>query len=548
MKKSRCSRPIALACALALVVTMAVGCNAQSKASSSTTSTSSSSAGSSGSDLSKHITFTMSAIDAEKAGKNADGSNAKNLQWLEQKFNFDIKFQALTWNNYIDQTRLWLTAGTAPDLIMLDVAPTRYSEFTQWVSDGLFKSYPDLSKYPNLQKRMDAMVTGKEFIVDNKLYAWPAYIDNQQNNYETIDGYLYRKDWAQAVGLDKTDGIFTQDEWTNLVKTVVQQDPGKNGAGKTIGMLTEGTYQFPLYFGANNISPYLQRYVKDSSGKWVWGPTLPESLQAVKQIKQWYDDGLIWKDQILGKGDTGKRFETGLAFACVEQNLTVAGLDTTVTDFKKAFPNTDPSKALGFALVKGDNGKFTVYQNSDQWSQTAMNASMDETKVNRWCEILDYLVSDEGYYFRALGIPGQDWTMGSDNKPVVKWPTDSKTGLQTSPYDMSGVWPWSRAASALDNFSLQSPAYPEWERKMVQNGYDVLNKNTSDVNFIKLDASLSYFQAPNYDKIGNDEAEIYAEIEKLMTSKNVEGDWNAWVSSKMGQIQPALDELNSKLK
>lgn len=547
MKKSGSSKTLSLVCALALAMTTFAGCGSGSQTSSDSASSPSPVSAASGSDLSKHVTFTMSMIDSEKAGKNADGSEAENLKWLEKKFNFDIKPQALTWNNYIDQTRLWLTAGNAPDLIMLDIAPTRYSEFTQWVDDGLFKAYPDLSKYPNLKKRLDGMLTGKKFMIDNTLYAWPAYIDNQQNDYKKIDGYLYRKDWAQTVGLDQPDGIFTQDQWINLVKAVVQKDPGKNGAGKTIGMLTEGIYQFPLYFGVNGISPYLQRYVKNSSGQWVWGPTLPESAKAVKQIKQWYDDGLIWKDQILGKGDTGKRFENGLAFSCVEENVTVPGLDLATNDFKKAFPDLDPSKVFGFAMVKGADGKFTVYQSSDQWSQTAMNASIDDEKASRWCEILDYLVSDEGYYFRGFGIPGKDWTMGSDGKPVIQWKKDA-SGNYVAPYASDGTWPWSRTASALDLQSLSSPAFPQWERDMVQNAYNIQNKYASDVNLIKLDPDLEYFQGANYNKIGNDEAEVYTVIEKLMTSKNVESDWNAWVQSKKGQIQPALDELNSKLK
>ena len=208
----------------------------------------------------------------------------------------------------------------------------------------------------------------------------------------------------------------------------------------------------------------------------------------------------------------------------------------------------DPSKAIGFAMVKGSDGKFTVYQNADQWSQTAMNASsMDKTKVSRWCKILDYLVSDEGYYFRGFGIPGKDWTMGSSGKPDVKWKVDSKTGVKVSPYDPNGTYPWSRAASALDNLSLESPAYPDWEKNLIESAYRNI-ENDSDIHFIKLDANLDYFQGKSYNKIGNDEAEIRAEIEKLMTSGDVKNDWNSWVQSKMSQIQPALDELNSGLK
>jgi putative aldouronate transport system substrate-binding protein len=493
----------------------------------------------------KAIKLTMSTVDADKAGKNEAGESVANLEWLKKKFNIDIEFVNLTWGDYVDKTRLWVASGDGPDLMMLDIAPTRYPEFNNWVKNGLIKAYPDLAAYPNLKDKMDKMIIGKKFIVDGKLYAWPAYLDMQQYNYATNNGFFYRKDWAQKVGLDKENGVFTLEEWSALVKEVIAKDPNGNGAGKTIGMIGSD-WTFPKYFGTGAISPYLLSYAKGSDGKWVWGPMLPESLEAVKATKKMYDDGIIWKDQILVKAeDSTNKWNAGLLFAAVGPNVGAGGLLYSVNEFKKTNAGLDPQKVFGVAHITGPDGKVLSYQAPDQWSQTALNPTLDDEKVVRWCQVLDYLVSDEGYYFRTLGIKGTDWDMEGD-QPAAKWANDPTTGALKNPYGF-GTWPWARAASCMDNFSNISPEVPQWMKDVAINGLKL--SMSSDAKLIPINPDLAYFSATNYDKVGTKEGEIYQEVAKLMVTKgDIAKEWNAWVQSKMSVIQPVLDELNATLK
>lgn len=496
--------------------------------------------------VNNHLVISMSVIGADIAGLTKEGKPDANLVWLQKKFDFEFKFVPLTWDNYIDQTRLWLASGEAPDLMMLDVAPTRYPEYLTWVKQGLIKPYPEFgTKYPNLQKRFDGLTGGQNFKVDGKLYGWPAYVDLIKYNYTEVDAILYRKDWATKLNLVKPNDEYTWDEWTNLIKTVVEKDPNGNGPGKTIGLLGVD-WAFPKYFGPGAVSPNMGAYTKDSSGKYVWGPSLPESLEAVKLTKQMYDQGLIWKDQMMVKNDDlANKFNAGLAFAAIGGAAgVVSSTAKTGEDVKKVDPSFDPAKDLGLAIVHGPDGKVLGREGSDQWSQEAMNGKISEEKATRWTEILDYLVSDEGYNFRTLGIPDVDWKM-VDNKPVANWPVDAKTGLATDQHS-NGTWPWLRAAGCNDGFALTSPAQPQWAKDMVTKGYERFTQ--SDIKRVPLDQKLAYFSAPTYDKVGNMEKEIYQEIAKLMTSKNVESDWNTWVKDQMPKIQPVLDEINAKLK
>ncbi len=493
----------------------------------------------------EHIKFTMSTVDAEKAGLTEDGDIAANFKWLCEKFNVEFEFWPLTWSNYVDQTRMWLNSDSAPDLIMLDVAPVRYSEYLDWVEAGLFKAYPDLANYPDMQARYEKMTTGKMFSVDGQLYAWPAYMDSDQYNFAQPSGYVYRKDWAQAVGLFQEDEIYSWEEWQTLVKAVIAQDPGKNGAGKTIGIMAKNDWLFPKAI-VGSISPYMLSFTKDQSGSWVWGAALAETLEAVKTVKQMYDDGLIWSDQpMLTENDFSNNFNSGKLFSSADANMTVVGLDDIVKKWTDANPGLKAEDSISIAAVQGPDGKLQTWQSSDQWSQTAMNHNMTDAQVERWTAMVNFLVSDDGYNFRNFGIQDTDWKYAADGSVECLWPKDAD-GNQVNPYRY-GTWPWARSVGATDGFALVNPAYPQWEKDLVIRQSE--RYSAADVTLIPLDSEFAFFTTETYDAaVAGLEHEVYTKITELMTSKNIEADWTAWVNQKSAEVQPALDELNANLK
>ena len=492
----------------------------------------------------ERIKFTMSVVDAEKAGLTDSGEIAGNFKWLCDEFNVEFEFWPLTWSNYIDQTRMWLNSDSAPDLIMLDVAPVRYSEYLDWVEAGLFKAYPDLANYPNMKMRYDKMTTGKMFSVDGQLYAWPAYMDSDQYNFTQPNGYMYRKDWAQAVGLFKEDEIYTWDEWQALVKAVIEQDPGKNGTGKTIGIMANNDWNFPKAI-VGSISPYMLSFKQGADGTWVWGATLPETLEAVKTTKAMYDAGLIWSDQpMLTENDFANNFNAGKLFSNSVGNITVNGLNDIEKQWSDANPDLKAEDCISLATVLGVDGKLMAYQSSDQWSQTAMSHAISDEKAERWAAIVDYLVSEDGYNFRNFGIQDVDWKYAADGSVECLWNTDAD-GNYINPYSY-GTWPWARSVGTHDAFALVNPAYPQWQRDLVIRQQE---RYRDAETIIPLDAEFAFFTTEAYDAaVAGLEKATYTKITELMTSKDIEADWTAWVNQKSAEVQPAIDELNANLK
>jgi hypothetical protein len=493
-------------------------------------------------EFAEHIKYTMSVIDAEKAGLDANGNIEPHLQWLYDKFNIEFEFYPLTWDNYIDQARLWLASKDAPDLIMLDVAAVRYSEFVQSVRDGLFKPYTNYEQYPNLKAKMDIASTGRQFIVDGELYAWPAFLDSSANKFRMMSAPYYRKDWAQAVGLYQDDHVYTWDEWYALVKTVVERDLAGNG--QTIGLI--GTdWTLPKYWGPGSISPYMMQYGPDGAGGYTWGPLLPESRDAVKLTKQMYDDGLIWRDQVMVRAeDTENNFNSGRLFAVSSPSTTPKGMKDIFRIFKEANPDLNPEELIDFAYFEGPDGKILSYEFNDHWSQEAMNADLSDEAAERWKTVLDYLVSDEGYYFIALGIPGVDWHYGANGEPVADW---AQNGDGTYAAPMLNAWPWARLAASADNVDLIRPDMPEHVRKLYGELVDIV-LDDSKVRVIPVNVDLAFFTGDAFSSVGTLEADIYQEVAGLLLSNDVEGDWDKWVESKRPVVQPAIDEINAALK
>lgn len=495
----------------------------------------------------KHLKFSFSGVSTDIAGKEKDGTMARNFKWFCEKFNVEFEFVPLTWGNYIDQTRLYMASGDGPDLMMLDIAPSRYSEYLAWVEGGLLKEYANLDNYPNMKKTLENMVTGQKFMVDGKLYAWPAIMTGlDRYNYVGVNAWYYRRDWAKAVGLYKEGDVYTWEEWLNLVRAVIEQDPGGNGKGKTIGMMSKD-YLFPRNFGAGAISPYMLTYTK-VDGKWVWGPMLPETLEALKLVKSLYDEGLIWADQPMVKAnDPSEKSNAGLLFASAIDNVSPSSWKKTVDNFISANPDLAEQaydiKAI--ALVKGPNGKLMTWQKSDQWSQQAMNSRISDEKRDRWMAMVDYMVSEEGLNFIKYGIPGEDWRYDKNGEVEILWTKDAEGNL-VKPYTYGSVW-WQRAFVTADGIELDDPGYAGYFQDEIHRFYKLFN-DPNESTIIKANVDLNYFTGEQFTKVGTKESEIYQKMAALMVSSNLEKDWKEWVESKMPEIQPVLDELNANLK
>lgn len=142
------------------------------------------------------MTISTNITDADKMGNDA------LYDYICEKFNMQWNFIPMQFGERHDKARLWVASGDVPDLLWMDLNENLYTEWLQWVKDGTFKAYPDdLSPWPNLKAAFDMMIGDDLMRVDGKLYATVAKQDLTEYGYGVPMMFVYRADWAEALGL-----------------------------------------------------------------------------------------------------------------------------------------------------------------------------------------------------------------------------------------------------------------------------------------------------------------------------------------------------------
>ena len=535
---------MALAFALLLVVGTLVACQGGTPPVTAASKAPAASAGAPAATTLTPITVSVDVMEAEKCGKNAKSD------FVTKQFGITFKYIPVDWGTWNEKIKTMVSANGAPDLTWWDLKGASSQDFKTWVKGGAFRDIPvdKISAQPEIKKLYDSMESIKSLTIDGKLYAWPASRNNPpilQNTYASY--WVYRRDWAKAVNLYKEGDVYTYEEWVALCKKVITDDPGKNGAGNTAGLVM-APWAFP-HAAVLFIGPVVAEgnetcsYIKGADGKYVWPPSLPAYKDNVLKTYNLYKDGVIWKDNVQFKaGEDTDLFKAGRAFAKYAGGangfndlcpaLLKAGLIKTAAD-------------VGPAIITFDS-KFYLTQTEDFWTVTAFSNKVDDAKLERVLSLWNYLNSKDGQLLQWLGFKDKDYTLNADGTVKILWLKDAKTDLWINPYSeirtgeftMAGLTPPTNPAN---------PAYGALCDKQIQ---DYIAK--SGLVIKPLDYKVSFFSAPNKDKFGTFGSDCKAKLTEFLQASKTEAEmganWDAWVTSMMPKVQPVLDEINNGVK
>ncbi|OMF37675.1 hypothetical protein BK133_03795 [Paenibacillus sp. FSL H8-0548] len=113
-----------------------------------------------------------------------------------------------------------------------------------------------------------------------------------------------RTDWMDKLGLPEPKSM---QDIIAISEAFANEDPDGNGKADTFGLplnkdLYGGIASLNGFF--NSFHAYPQTWIEDSTGKTVYGSTLPEMRTALEELKKMYEKGLI--DPEFGVKDTDK--------------------------------------------------------------------------------------------------------------------------------------------------------------------------------------------------------------------------------------------------
>jgi len=158
------------------------------------------------------------------AGQQKDGNRL--YDYISKKFNIELEIRPINWGDWNEKVRIWVASGDMPEILRSDVQASTHSEFINWAKQGIFRELPDelLSKYPNLKRLNEELISDEYVKVDGKRYAWLASIQKADYNNVSQMMFYYRKDWAKKVGIYHENNEYTFEEMKAMAKAFVEED------------------------------------------------------------------------------------------------------------------------------------------------------------------------------------------------------------------------------------------------------------------------------------------------------------------------------------
>ncbi len=472
-------------------------------------------------DVGKHYTFSVNTTSADKPLR-------ESFEYICEKFNVDFELIPVSGSDWNEKVRIWMATGDAPDILWANIQNYNFSEYSSWVEQGLLKELPSLEKYPNLHEKKSALKSDPYFQKDGKSYAWLTPRIGVTPNHVSAFQFMYRRDWAEELGLLHEDDTYTWEEFLEMGKSFSQMSMPE-GEGKRIGLAAD-IGVFPHFAGLMQISPYWEQYyLKD--GKYVWGLDQPETLEGIKTAKYLYDEGILWQDQIVSKSSEGlNKFMSGQAGITFAQWSPVQ-IQIVMDQMMALYPETDFYDVVRPMYVTAPNGKLWGQTAVDYWSVSLFNKNLSDDEMDRILQIYDWMLSPEGVEMGYYGVEGKDYTM-QDGKHVLT--------------NENAVNPLYDLASVDENFNYENDSVDERAREMSRSILERLSGDEAELR--EYNYELYFFSAPNKDKYGLFYEEGKEKIKELVVnSDDIEADWSAWKDTVRDKVNLVLEELNSQL-
>lgn len=539
--------------ALALVLILALGCvacsapaQAPEDAADPAVQSPEAPAAETDSAFAEHVTFTMNTTSDPPAEDDA------LWNYYTDKFNFTVDWVPLQYAERFDKLRIWIATDDLPDVVWIGLNDVIYSEYITWMNSGMFAEVPSLDAYPNIQAMYDqeAMLGDELCTFDGKLMSLPAMRDSASYDFMINMGIGYRADWAEKLGMRNEGDVYTWDEFMNLLQAFIEQDPGGNGAGNTYGLCTRMGY-FPDILGIWQTNPTPWTFEEpgyiEMDGQYVWYPSTDAYIEGLKIVKDLYDRGIIWPDNVIDSSETLYR-ELYVAgqMGAMAQNLSLGFVSQVRDDMLKVDPSLERDKVYAIAKISNPGTEDEFYQHAvaSYWSCVAFSLKATDAQKDRFLATQDWNLSPEGLNLGLYGLEGTDFTVNDDGSINLLWEKD-EAGTYVDPYPFREYYTRLSVYDNAANFTNVSKNPQDVED--VRSAMDWSVENIGDKVKV-LDYVQTYTTTPNKDKLGTFTAQTKAKVIDLLansTGDTIEADWRAWIAEMMPQVQPVLDDLNA---
>jgi putative aldouronate transport system substrate-binding protein len=307
------------------------------------------------------ITF-VRCIDEDLAANvlpKCPGETMDDNRWTrlyEEKLGIHIQYVWTVYGGYSSDAytqkfNVTLASGDLPDVVIVNATQliqlteanmitdmTRY--FNEYSTDLLKKVYSQSS---------DSALDPATF--QGRLMAIPS----QDDELESAQYLWIRADWLKKLGLDPPR---TMDNLLKISEAFTTKDPDGNGKNDTYGLaVTKDLYSNCMgtegFFAGYHAYPNM--WIKDSSGKLVYGSIQPETKTALEKLAEMYRCGQI--DEEFGVKDASKVAET---IAAGKVGIDFGAQWNPMYPLISNYNNDSSADWTGYAIVSADSQPVKV--------------------------------------------------------------------------------------------------------------------------------------------------------------------------------------------
>jgi putative aldouronate transport system substrate-binding protein len=260
----------------------------------------------------------------------------------------------------------------------------------------------------------------------------------------------------------------TLDDWYNLMKTVAEKDPDKNGQNDTYGMFLDKSYNDPA-----SSASFLTRLAVSQGAPNKWGvedgKLVPEFmtkpyLDSMKLLRRLYQEKLINQDfSVVQTADADNKWNAGKVG--IRINTVASAAQTSQENLNKAVPNgkVDIAPYMGptgnrVPAEPGNNGFFVF----------AKSSVKTEAELKRLLGFFDKLLDPDMSTLLTRGIENKDYTKTADGKAQLK--DLAQFNREVKPY-----------RDSLPSFEVTGTGLPLKMTELQEKGWKVVTDNLKNV-------------------------------------------------------------------
>jgi len=402
-------------------------------------------------------------------------------QYVIDRFNVKLTPVNVGWGDADEKYNTWAASGQLPDIIGAIAMPGT-GRYYQWIEDGVVRPLPDVSGYGEIRQLMRLpevtafAVDGQNYFLPRATYADPAW-------WAMDRGLTVRKDWMEQLGF--TDPT-TEDDYIEMLAAFAKDDPDGNGEADTVGFtpssLGLAISQMWTGFGYTDWP-----WMRDVDGKYRIAVSGEKTFRMMQFFKRMYQTGGLDPDvATLESGQAREKFGSGKV-GMLGNQVSPKHLRIVMDNWVTLQPDLDFVESIAILHGPTVDGSYTRFVEKAYWSESYIEASVDDSKMERILELYNWLYSEDGLYTMQFGRSGEDYTVDTDGNIVLLTPVNDETGLHVS---TSELYPFTYAMSYLaawsgDLLQYVDPSIPQSIRDLcvAERDYRVNNWKDPGINW-----------------------------------------------------------------